>query len=192
MAAKVYPDWVQKHRRKGTTVKRVGDNYYLYKHTSKRVPGKKNPVPVDSYIGRITPDGVEEKGYRKVDTNRTDVIVKEYGFSRAVEILCPPEWKKIQGDQWQQVLDYIICRQSPESYIRDVREVPDTLDPHVQYGAQTSSLSRRLEKKYGTDLKDLQELLTIYLVRIGETRLISKISDEQNVLLKKLAIHLEV
>ena len=52
---KVYPEWVQKFRTKGTTVKKKGDAYYLYKRTSKRVPGKKYPQPVDRYLGKITP-----------------------------------------------------------------------------------------------------------------------------------------
>lgn len=60
MAGKVYPEWVQAQKRKGTTIKKVGDNYYLYKHSSKRVPGKKYSVPVDTYIGVITPEGVVE------------------------------------------------------------------------------------------------------------------------------------
>ena len=47
----VYPEWVQQQRIKGTTVKKVGNTYYLYKRTSKRVPGKKYPQPVDTYIG---------------------------------------------------------------------------------------------------------------------------------------------
>ena len=63
---KVYPEWVQKHRRKGTTIKKVGNNYYLYKHSSKRVPGKKYPVPVDTYIGRITQEGVVKSEIKKV------------------------------------------------------------------------------------------------------------------------------
>ncbi len=37
---KKYPDWVQKHRTNGTTVKKKGDAYYLYKRTSRRVQGK--------------------------------------------------------------------------------------------------------------------------------------------------------
>lgn len=61
MAQKVYPDWVQEQRTKGTTVKKSGNNYYLYKHTSRRVRGKKNLVQVDTYIGRITPNGVEKR-----------------------------------------------------------------------------------------------------------------------------------
>ena len=29
---KTYPDWVQKYRIRGTTVKKKGEKYYLYKH----------------------------------------------------------------------------------------------------------------------------------------------------------------
>ena len=47
---KTYPEWVQKYRTKGMTVKKKGDAYYLYKRTSKRVPGKKYPQPVDTYV----------------------------------------------------------------------------------------------------------------------------------------------
>ncbi len=81
----VYPEWVQEHRTKGTTVKKVGNTYYLYKRTSKRVPGKKYPQPVDTYIGIITPDGVVEK--KKTLISTTDIVVKEYGFSRAIQEL---------------------------------------------------------------------------------------------------------
>lgn len=37
---KKYLDWVQKHRTKGTTVRKKGDAYYLYKRTSWCVQGK--------------------------------------------------------------------------------------------------------------------------------------------------------
>ena len=77
---KKYPDWVQKHRTKGTTVKKRGDSYYLYKRTSRRVKGKKYPQPVDTYIGVITPEGVIQSNKRKVDL--TDAEVWEYGFQK--------------------------------------------------------------------------------------------------------------
>ena len=115
MSDKVYPDWVQKQKTRGTTVKKVGNNYYLYKHSSKRVPGKKYPVPVDSYIGKITPEGIEKSCSKKVDVNEADVTVKEYGFSRSVELLCPAGWKEPLGKEWQEVLDLIIVRESPDT-----------------------------------------------------------------------------
>lgn len=73
MSKKVYPDWVQKQKTTGTTVKKVGNHYYLYKHSSKRVRGKKNPVPVDTYIGKITPEGIEKSGSKKVVVNDAEV-----------------------------------------------------------------------------------------------------------------------
>ena len=125
MVDKVYPEWVQKHKVKGTSVRKVGNNYYLYKHSSKRVPGKKNPVPSDTYIGRITPEGIIKSGKKKVDANESEIIVKEYGFSAAIQSLCPREWKDPLGEKWQEVLDYIIVRESPESYITGERKVVD-------------------------------------------------------------------
>lgn len=105
MSEKVYSDWVQKQKTTGATVKKAGNNYYLYKHSSKRVHGKKNPVPVDTYIGKITPEGVEKSGSKRAAVNDAEVIVKEFGFSRAVEVLCPARWKEPLGKNWQEVLD---------------------------------------------------------------------------------------
>ena len=192
MAGKVYPDWVQEQRTTGTTVKRVGNNYYLYKHSSKRVPGKKNPVPVDTYIGKITPDGIERSSLKKVDVNVPEVVVKEYGFSRAVELLCPAGWKEPLGENWQEVLDFIIVCESPESYIPQIRKVPQQLEPHIQLGAQKSSLQRRMRKEYGVEMKDIRTFMTIYIVRIAGRSLLSVVSDAQKELLCKLNLKLEV
>ena len=192
MAAKVYPEWVQKYRTQGTTVKKVGDNYYLYKHSSKRVEGKKNPMPKDSYIGRITPDGVIKSSSKKINTVESDVIVKEYGFSMALEKLCPTGWKEPLGKEWQKVLDKIILTESPESYITELRDTGKELDPHIQLGAQKSSLQRRMKNEYGIEIRDLRPLLTIYLVKIGEKKIISCIDPKQKEVLDKFNLRMEV
>ena len=134
---KKYPDWVQKHRTKGTTVKKRGDSYYLYKRTSRRVKGKKYPQPVDTYIGVITPEGVIQSNKRKVDL--TDAEVWEYGFSKAVWELCPDDWKKPLGDDWQDVLSIILLKQSPTSYIQKTRMMKKESDFRYQFAAQTRS-----------------------------------------------------
>lgn len=189
---KVYPEWVQRHKEKGTTVKKVGENYYLYKHSSKRVPGKKYPVPVDTYIGRITPEGVVKGNKKKVDANDSDIIVKEFGFSRAVRHICTPGWREPLGSAWKEVLDYIILNESPESYIQDEYPVAISLDPHIQPGVQKASLVRRIKQEYGVDWKELHLLSTIYLVSFSGKKAISKISDEQKLLLEKIGLELEV
>lgn len=191
MEEKVYPDWVQRQKTTGTTVKKVGNNYYLYKHSSKRVPGKKNPVPADTYIGKITPEGIEKSGSKKVVVNDAEVIVKEYGFSRSVEILCPAGWKEPLGKNWQEVLDFIIVRESPESYIPQIRKVPELLDPHIQLGAQKTALQRRMKKEYGVDFKELRQLSSIYIVSVSGEKLVSKISESQKKMLERLGLKLE-
>ena len=189
---KVYPDWVQRYKEKGTTIKKVGENYYLYKHSSKRVPGKKNPVPVDTYIGRITPDGVVKGNKKKVDTNDSDIIVKEYGFSRAVRHMCTPGWREPLGSAWKEVLDFIILRESPESYVQDEYEGGITLDPHIQPGVQKTSLARRIKQEYGVEWKEIQALSTIYLVSFSGKKAISKVSKGQQEFLDRIGLEMVV
>ena len=187
---KKYPDWVQKYRTRGTTVKKVGDSYYLYKRTSRRVPGKKYPQPVDTYIGVITPNGVTPRGRKLVTLG--SVEVKEYGFSRAVWELCPEGWKKTLGDRWEDVLTAVIAGRSAKSYLVKERKLLTAEELHCQFAAQTAALSRRLYKEHGVSLDDLQPLDDIYLVYFGKETVVSKISDAQKDLLDRLGIRLEV
>lgn len=96
-----YPDWVNQFKTKGTSIKKVGDSYYLYSNTSIYVKGKKYPQPIQSFIGVITPDGVIETHKRKVSL--TNIEVFEYGFTTAILSLCPSEWKKQIGKDWYDV-----------------------------------------------------------------------------------------
>lgn len=57
---KAYPDWVLSQKRPGTTIREVKGNYYLYTATSKYVKGKKYPVTMQKYVGKITKDGLIE------------------------------------------------------------------------------------------------------------------------------------
>ena len=190
MGKKVYPDWVQAHKVRGTTIKKVGSNYYLYKHSSKRVPGKKYPQPVDTYIGVITPEGVVES--RKKKLSLTEVEVREYGFSKTIWALCPENWKKPLGDEWEDVLSIIIKKWSPESYLVKERTGMDEGDFHYQFGAQMGSLNRKIYKEHGVDLSELEILKTIYLVYLEKEIVVSKISEEQKDRLDRVGINLEM
>lgn len=183
---KKYPAWVQAYRTRGTTVKKKGDVYYLYKRTSRRVPGKKYPQPVDTYIGVITPEGVIESNRKKVSL--TGIEVKEYGFSKAIQILCPDEWKAPLGDEWEDILSIIIAKRSPETYLRKEKEIRQEEEFHCQFAAQTGMLSRRIYKKHGIGLEDLEPLKNIYLIYLEKEKVISRISDTQKQLLDQLGI----
>jgi len=72
-----YPDWVEKYKEKSTSVKKIGDSYYLYRVTSERVAGKKHPVSRQTYIGKITEKGVERAGIRIVPEKTIAKILGE-------------------------------------------------------------------------------------------------------------------
>lgn len=190
MNERVYPDWVQAHKVRGTTVKKVGDNYYLYKHTSKRVPGKKYPQPVDTYIGVITQEGVIESKKKKVSL--TEIEVKEYGFSKALFLLCPESFKTPLGDDWEDVLSIIIRKWSPESYLTKERTIKNEADFHYQFAAQMGTLGRKLYKEHGIRLAELEILKTIYLVYLENGSVVSKINEEQKRILDKAGIKQEM
>ena len=189
MTEKRYPDWVQEQRTRGTTVKKKGDTYYLYKRTSRRVPGKKYPQPVDTYIGIITPEGVI-KSEKKISLG--GIEVKEYGFSRAVWQLCPEGWKKPLGDDWEDVLSIVLWKWSPETYLSKERKLKNEKDFHYQFNAQAASLSRRFYKEHGMEIKDLQILKSVYLLYFEKEKVVSRISPEQRELLEKTGVELSV
>ena len=118
----------------------------------------------------------------------TDAEVWEYGFSKAVWELCPDDWKKPLGDDWEDVLSIILLRQSPTSYIQKKRTMKNESDFRYQFAAQISSLSR----KQGIGLEELHQLETIYLVCLDKTEIISKVNEEQQELLEKIQVALEM
>lgn len=184
-----YPEWVQKYRERGTTVKKKGDSYYLYKRTSKRVPGKKYPQPVDTYIGIITPEGVEKTQKKKVTL--TDIEVREYGFSKALLEICPQGWKDAVGNEWMDVLKLIVFRKSHLIYFADHYEFRDPGDFHCSFGAQAGMLEKRICREYKIKLEDLEILKDIYLVHIGKEEAVSHINDQQQMLLNRINVKLK-
>lgn len=186
---KIYPDWVQAYRTRGKTVKKKGDSYYLYKRTSKRVPGKKYPQPVDTYIGIITPEGIVTSNKKKITL--TEIEVWEFGFSKAVWDLCPEGWKKPLGDKWEDILKIILSEWSPQSYL--CREEFKTREEfRCQFNAQASSLSRRIFKEHGVGIKDLEPLKGVYLVVMGKDKAVSKLWSKQQMLVDSLGLSMEV
>ena len=162
--------------------------YYLYKRTSKRVPGKKYPQPVDTYVGLITPDGVVYSDKKKVTLS--NIEVREYGFSHAIWELCPKDWKTPLGKDWEDVLSIILVKNSPESYLKDRPNLKSEADFHYQFAAQAASLSRRIAKSCGVGFQELELLKTIYLVRIEKNTAVSVISPEQQELIDRLGLEM--
>lgn len=185
---KVYPEWVQKYRTKGMTVKKKGESYYLYKRTSHRVPGKKYPQPVDTYVGLITPEGVVKSQKKKLDLS--DIEVWEYGYTEALMQLCTQGWKDAVGKEWPDVLNCLILRYSPKSYIGRDYTPKKPEDFHCSFNAQAGMFSRRIYKEHKVELRELEPLKDIYLVRIGKEEAVSRINEENRTLLDRLHVKL--
>ena len=187
---KVYPEWVQAYRTRGNTVKKKGDSYYLYKRTSKRIPGKKYPQPVDTYVGLITPSGIV-RSERKM-MKLSDISVREYGFTYIIKKLCPESWKTAHGSAWEDILNIIILKWSPDSYIQDKGVIKDEKELHLQIASQMASLSRKIYKECHVEMKELEVMKRLYLVTSGKSSVLSKLRPEQEELLARLGMELEV
>ena len=98
------PEWVLKHKKPGTTVKKIGKNYYLYYASSMRVPGKKYPVSTQTYIGKITETGVinDKVSIRVGDTEArliSDIVQDlEDRFSKVIVLRIHNKWMLTSTD----------------------------------------------------------------------------------------------
>ena len=77
-----YPDWVLRHKTKGTNISCIKGKYYLYSVTSRwdKEKGRSQKITT-GYLGRITEDGLIPPKSR-IDTEKPKITVKEYGATR--------------------------------------------------------------------------------------------------------------
>jgi hypothetical protein len=54
-----FPEWVEKQKKRGFEIKKVGNGYYMYERKSKWDPERKKAKKVTGqYVGKVTPDGI--------------------------------------------------------------------------------------------------------------------------------------
>ena len=77
-----YPEWVLRHKKKGTYINYQNGKYYLYAAHSERIPGTGKVRRVsDGYLGRIT----EEEGLIPAKRKLGEPVrVYEYGLSETI------------------------------------------------------------------------------------------------------------
>lgn len=79
------PFEILKHKPPRTTITFKDGIYYLYKTTSKRVPGMKYPQATKTYIGTIDESGIN---YGKIKIDPNNLQVYEYGYSVFIYHTC--------------------------------------------------------------------------------------------------------
>jgi len=179
-----YPDWVNKYKERGTAVKKVGNEYYLYRSTSKRVPGKKYPQPIQEYIGKITKEGVIQTQVRKISTDK--VKVYEYGLSYALKTLLPEKFLINSHDKETMHFAFlhIVKCVSPKSYLlRDI-ELPTIEQLHINLSTQI----KRYERLTGITIGELRPLSELYLVETRECGMLSEVTSEMREIFTRLGV----
>ena len=183
-----YPDWVNAFKEKGTSIKRVGNEYYLYHSTSKRVPGKKYPQPVQEYIGIITREGVIKTHVRKISTDR--VKVYEYGLSFVLQSLLPEAFLINSHDRetLRFAFLHIVKHVTPTSYLLRNKDLPCLSDLHINLNVQL----KRYERLTGISIEDLRPLSELYLVETKECDMLSEVTPEMSKILARLGVKIDV
>jgi transposase len=125
-----YPDWVNAHRQKGTEIRCINGQYYVYQVSSKWNPEKKRAQKITGkLIGKITPEGFVEsskENLRKQLINKVDlstVVVKEYGLTQFFQQHLNDLSDKLREyfpQQWQPLLVAAYCRLAFQSPIKQM------------------------------------------------------------------------
>ena len=156
-----HPDWVLKHKKKGTLIMKRDDRYYLYRVSSHwNKEKKRSQLRTDEYLGRITPDGLVEPKAKSILKRYSQVTVKEYGSSFLInhvshDILSElkkrlPEWKEIFAFACMRLLHQSPMKNVEFHYLTsylsemlgDAHVSPDSLGPMLRrIGMDRSSIS---------------------------------------------------
>jgi transposase len=118
-----HPDWVLKHRTKGTHVIRRGENYYLYRVTSvwNREKGRAQ-LKTEKYLGKITPDGLIPPRQERMLGRLRQATIKEYGASFLVNHLAGDIIELLKGEyqEWRELFSFAALRLLHNAHIKNL------------------------------------------------------------------------
>jgi len=78
------PEWVEKQKKQGFEIKKIGNGYYMYERKSRWDNQKGKSVKVSGdYIGVVTPDGIIPSK-KRIDITKP-VFSLEYGATAFIE-----------------------------------------------------------------------------------------------------------
>ncbi len=178
-----YPDWVMKHKKKGTYINVVKGKYYLYAAHSERIKGTNKVRRIsDGYLGRIT----QEDGLIPPKEKVTGpVIVLEYGLSTTILSLSHKIHKGMRrsftksGDlvMVASILDYIygkfdnnVFSQSYLSYLFSELDMDDITTKAQKFGIERGKMMIQdtLSQYFGEELPLVKTYFPlIYKVKIN-------------------------
>ena len=109
-----YPKWVLKHKRKGTEIRKIGNNYYIYKVTSVWDKKKKRARKItEKFLGTIIPDGFIKPRQERLMESLSNISVKEFGATNLLLEMnaeIKERLKKIYPERWKEIFVFSIFR----------------------------------------------------------------------------------
>jgi transposase len=121
-----HPDWVLKHKTKGTEIRKLGKYYYLYKIHSEYDKEKKRAKKItDKFLGKITEDGLIKSKHERIIESQKNITVKEFGASRFIsnesqDII--QNLKEVFPDTWKEIFAFSVFRFFHSSPIKNVQD----------------------------------------------------------------------
>ena len=120
-----YPDWVLKHKKKGTELRKKGNCYYLYKVTSVWDKEKKKPRKItEKFLGTITKEGFIKPKHEQLMESMKSISVKEYGATNLIIEMnndIKEKLKQIYPKKWKELLLFSIFRVLYNSPIKNLQ-----------------------------------------------------------------------
>jgi transposase len=109
-----YPDWVLKQKKKGTEIRKIGNNYYLYKVTSvwDKEKGRAKKI-TEKFLGKITHDGLVEPRHERVRASLNNIAVKEFGatnFLLEANDDIKERFKELYPNTWKELFIFAVFR----------------------------------------------------------------------------------
>jgi transposase len=140
------PKWVLKYQTVGTQAVKIGNNYYLYKVTSKWNPRKGRSQKItEKYLGKITSEGVIKSKHERIKETLKNITVKEYGATHfiiennrdIIDLL-----KNIYPEVWKEIFIFSTFRLIHSSPIKSIQEHYST--SYISEIFKNTSLSPKL------------------------------------------------
>ena len=171
----VYPEWAEKYREKGRTLRKVRDGYGLYQCTSEYVKGQKYPKSVQTYLGMIT----EKDGFIPKRSAAAPKAFLEYGLSHFIMANFKRDLERSSYDCSPQVLRlgiiYYLFGDVNETFIRST---------YVSHGIEEELIQRHKTGITSRRLKTISNKI--------EASLLSAIPDESHRLMLTKLLFLSV
>jgi transposase len=158
----VHPDWVLRQKTKGTEIRKIGPNYYLYKIRSQWDKDKKRAQKItEKFLGTITEEGLRKPKVERLIEAQKNICVKEFGASQFIKTESNDiiqNLKETFPDIWKEIFTFAVFRFFSNSPLKN-----------VQFHYQTSYLSEIIKSA-----KVSSRTLSDILQTIGKQRTLIK------------------